>query len=153
TTNIYASLSGGVEMLFAPAFAIGRHSAAALVHFSFAVALALAMFAYGRRIGKPWVGAAAALLTYLSPVLGIAGTSAYNDVAVAAVAFSVFYWLELWDESRDSRLLVSIGLLAGYCYAVKYTAFVMLFYALAFVLWRTRRVRPLLVIAACASVM
>ena len=75
TTNIYASLSGGVEMLFVPAFAIGRHSAAALVHFSFALALALAIFAYGRRIGKPWVGAAGALLTYLSPIVGIARTS------------------------------------------------------------------------------
>jgi hypothetical protein len=153
TTNVYATLSGGVDVLFVPAFAIGRHSAAALIHFSFAIALALAIFAYGRRIGKPWVGAAGALLTYLSPVVGIAGTSAYNDVAVAAIVFSVFYWLELWDASRDPRLLVPVGLLAGYCYAAKYTAAVMLIYALAFVLWRTRRIRPLLVTAACASVM
>ena len=153
TTNIYASLSAGVEMLFVPAFAIGRHSATALVHFSFAIALALAIFAYGRRIGKPWVGAAGALLTYLSPVVGITGASAYNDVAVAAIVFSVFYWLELWDESRDARLLVPIGLLAGYGYAAKYTAFVMLFYALGFVAWRARKLRPLLTIAACATVM
>jgi hypothetical protein len=153
TTNVYATLSGGVDVLFVPAFAIGRHSAAALVHFSFAIALALAIFAYGRRIGKPWVGAAGALLTYLSPVVGKAGTSAYNDVAVAAIVFSVFYWLDLWDESRDPRLLVPVGLLAGYCYAAKYTAAVMLLYALGFVLWRTRRIRPLLVTAACASVM
>ena len=66
-TNMYASLSAGVEMLFVPAFAIGKHSAAALVHYAFLVALAMAMFAYGRRIGKPWVGAAGALLVYASP--------------------------------------------------------------------------------------
>ena len=42
-TNMYASLSAGVEMIFFPAFAIGKHSAAALVHFAFLVALAMAM--------------------------------------------------------------------------------------------------------------
>ena len=67
TTDMFASFSGGVEMLFVPAFMIGRHSAAALVHLAFGIALALAMFAYGRRIGKPWAGAAAALLTLRQP--------------------------------------------------------------------------------------
>lgn len=33
TTNMYANLSQGVEMLYLFAFAFGRHSAAALVHF------------------------------------------------------------------------------------------------------------------------
>ncbi len=153
TTNMYASLGAGVEMLFVPAFAFGRHSAAALVHFAFTVALALAIFAYGRRIGKPWVGAAGALLTYLSPIVGKDGTSAYIDVAVAAIAFSIFYWLEIWDEQRDSRILIPIGLLAGYAYAAKYTAFVMLPYALIFLAWRARKLRPLLVVSACAAVM
>lgn len=67
TTDILASLSGGLEMLFVPAFMIGRHSAAALVHLAFAIALALAMIAYGRRIGKLWVGVAASFLTFVSP--------------------------------------------------------------------------------------
>ncbi len=125
TTNMYAALGAGVEMLYVPAVAIGRYSAAALVHFSFAVALALAMLAYGRRLGKPWVGAAGALLTYASPVVGIDGTSAYNDVAVAAIVFAVFYWLQIWDDSgSNDRMLVAVGLLAGYAYAAKYTAFV-----------------------------
>ena len=105
TTSIFASLSGGLEMLFVPAYMIGRHSAAALVHFAFAVALALAMFAYGRRLGKPWVGAAAALFTYASPVVGIDASSAYNDVALAAVAFAGFYWLQICLKT----CLVSVG--------------------------------------------
>lgn len=153
TTNMYAGLSAGVEMLFVPAFALGRNSAAALVHFAFTVSLALAMFAYGRRIGKPRVGAAGALLVYLSPVVGKDGSSAYIDVAVAAIAFSVFYWLEIWDEWRDGRLLIPIGLLAGYAYAAKYTAFVMLVYALVFVAWRARKLRPAMAVAAWAALM
>jgi hypothetical protein len=86
TTNMYAGLSAGIEMLFVPAFVIGRHSAAALVHFAMTFSLALAMFAYGRRLGKPWVGAVGALLMYASPVVGLDGTSAYIDVGVAAIA-------------------------------------------------------------------
>ena len=138
-TSVYSMLSGGVDILFMPAFAIGRHSAAALTHFAFLIALALAVLSYGRRIGQPLSGAAAALLVYLSPVVGIDGTSAYNDVAVAAIVFSLFYWVQIWDSQREGRILIAIGLLAGYSYAAKYTAFVMLFYAVGFVAWRTRR--------------
>ena len=39
TNNMYASLSQGVEMLYLWAFAFGQHSAAAMVHFAFLVAL------------------------------------------------------------------------------------------------------------------
>jgi hypothetical protein len=152
-TNVYSTLSGGVDILFLPAFAIGKHSAAALTHFAFLIALALSVFSYGRRIGQPLAGAAAALLVYLSPMVGIDGTSAYIDVAVAAIVFSVFYWVQIWDNQREGRILIAIGLLAGYCYAAKYTAFVMLFYAVGFVAWRTRRLRPAIVVAACSLLM
>lgn len=151
--NMYAALSEGIEMLYVPAFAFGRHSAAALVQFAFMVALAMAMFAYGRRIGKPWAGAAGALFVYLSPVVGRDGTTAYIDVAVAAVAFGVFYWLEIWDERRAVGLLIPAGLLAGFGYAAKYTAFVLVVYALGFVAWRARKIRPVLIVAGCASIM
>ncbi len=156
----YGMLSQGVEMLFVPAFAIGRHSAAALVHFAFTIALALVILAYGRRIGKPWAGAAGALFTFASPVVGISGSSAYVDVATAAIVFCVFYWTEIWDEQHGLRLLIPVGLLAGYAYAAKYTAFPIGIYALGFVAWRSRRLRPLgktlrpvLVVAGSALVM
>jgi hypothetical protein len=152
-TNMYANLSAGVEMLYFPAFSIGKHSSAALVHYGFLVALAMAMFAYGRRIGKPWVGAAGALLTYVSPVVGFDGSIAYNDCGVAAIAFGVFYFLEIWDETRLPALLIPVGLLAGYCYAAKYTAFVMTIYAFGFVVWKSRQVRSALVVAGCAAAM
>jgi hypothetical protein len=136
TTNMYAGLGQGAEMLYALAFAFGGHSSTALVHFSFAIALAVLMLAYGFKIGKWWVGAGGALLVYLSPVVGRDATTAYIDVIPAAIAFSIFYWLELWEESRNDRLLIAVGLLAGYAYATKYTGVVMLPYALVFVIWR-----------------
>src|SRR5690606_8878491 len=76
TTNFYAMLSQGMELLFVPAFAIGRHPAAALLQLTFAVALAWMILAFGRRGGKPWAGGVAALLTFLSPVFGITASAA-----------------------------------------------------------------------------
>jgi hypothetical protein len=155
---MYAALSQGMEMLFVPAFAIGQHSAAALVHLTFAAALAMLLFAYGRRLGQPWVGAAAAFLSYASPVVGIDASSAYNDLAVAAVVFSTFYWLELWDqdlgdEKRNRMALVAAGLTAGFGYAIKYTAFVMVLFALGFVIVRARHWRPVAVVVLFSSLM
>jgi hypothetical protein len=150
--NMYASLSQGVEMLYLWAYAFGRHSAAAMVHFAFLLALVWQMFAYGRRIGLPLAGACAALLVFSSPVVGVDGTSAYIDVAVAAIAFTLFYLLQIWDESRSPRLLVAIGLVAGFGYAAKYTACLGVVYALGFVAWKSRRrIRETAVVAVCAA--
>ncbi|RPI13877.1 MAG: hypothetical protein EHM65_04950 [Acidobacteriales bacterium] len=133
TTNMYANLSQGVEMLYLFAYAFGRHSAAALVHFCFLVTLPLAMLCYARRFGFPAAGAAGALLFFVSPVVGMDGTTAYNDVAVAAILFGVFHLLQIWDQERTGGLLVPIGLLAGFAYAAKYTAVLAVPYALGFV--------------------
>ena len=156
TTSIYANLSQGVEMLFLFAFAFGRHSAAALVHCGFLLALPWLMLCYARRFGMASAGACGALFVLASPVVGIDGSSAYIDVAVAAVAFTLFYLLQIWDAGRDSRLLVPVGLMAGFAFAAKYTAFVALPYALGFVVWKTWRkrqplLRPALVIGICAA--
>ena len=152
TTDIYASLSEGIELLFLWAFEYGRHSAAALVHFSFFVTLAFMILSYGRRIGQPVAGAAAAIFTYASPVVGLDGSIAYIDVGMAAVLFGLFYLLQIWDQDRNTNLLIPIGILAGFSYAVKYTAFVAVPYGLGFIawkLWRARKplLRPVLVVS------
>ena len=151
TDNLYASLSQGVEMLYLAAFAFGRHSAAAMVHFAFLLALAWMMFRYGRRAGFPAVGACAALLVFVSPVVGVDGTSAYNDVAAAAIAFALFYLLEIWDQERAPRLLIAVGLVAGFGYAAKYTLWLGVPYALGFVAWKSRRWRDVMVVAGGAT--
>lgn len=155
TTNIYANLSEGIELLFLHAFVYGKHSAAALVHFSYLLALALLMLCYGRRIEHPVCGAVGAVFLYAAPIVGMDGSVAYIDLAVAAVLFALFYLLQVWDEQRNSRLLLPIGILAGFSYAAKYTAFLAVPYALGFVLWKLWRARkpilkPALAIALIA---
>ncbi|MCW5982415.1 MAG: glycosyltransferase family 39 protein [Bryobacteraceae bacterium] len=158
TTNMYANLSQGIEMLYLYAYAFGRHSAAALVHAAFLGALTLMMVNYGRRFGFPAAGAAGALLFFVSPVVGKDGSTAYNDVAVACVIFAVFYLVQVWAERRPASLLIPIGIVAGFCYAAKYTAFLAIPYAMAFLLWKLARARqpwfrPLLTVGICALLM
>lgn len=158
TTNMYANLSQGIEMLYLFAFSIGRHSAASLVHFAFLVALPLAMLSYARRFGFGAAGAAGAIFAFASPVVGQDGATAYIDVATACLLFVLFYLVEIWDRERTPRLLIPIGLVAGFCYAAKYTAFLGVLYALVFVAWRLFRarrplLRPLAIVSFCALVM
>jgi len=162
-TNMYSTLSQGVELIFLPAYAIASllggdgaasgGSAAAMVHLAFLIALGLAIRAYANRMGHALAGDAAALLVYLSPVAGVVGTSAYVDVGAAAAVFAAFYWTQLWDEDRRTQFLVCIGLMAGYAYAAKYTAALIAVYAGGFVLWRSRSVRAVALVAACAAMM
>ncbi|HWD98598.1 MAG TPA: hypothetical protein VG345_06165 [Bryobacteraceae bacterium] len=154
TTNIYEYLSKGLEMLYLFAFAFGRHAAAATVHCAFLLALPLLILTYGRRIRRPWAGIGGAMLFYLSPVAGIDGVSAYTDVALAAAAFALFYLLEIWRENGaedDPALLAGAGLVAGFCFAIKFTGAVAVLYAATIILWR-RRPRALAPVLGSAAI-
>src|SRR6185369_6615881 len=107
------------------------------------------MWCYGRRFNIVKPATVGAVLFYLSPVVGRTGTVAYNDVAAACVAFALFYVLQIWADTWNHRLLWVAGLLAGFCYAVKYTAAVGIVYAVVFVAWRCwrERVNPVLPLA------
>ena len=120
--SLYSSLSQGMEMLFLVAFCFGRHPAAAMVHLAFQAALPLLMVSYGRRFGAPRAGAFAALLIYACPVAGIAGISAYNDLAVATLLFAGFYLIQVECQNNSYKLLFLIGFIAGFAFAAKYTA-------------------------------
>lgn len=145
-TNMYAALSQGLEMLFLWAFAFGRHSAAAVVHCAFYLALPLLMLRFGQRIGEPAAGAAAGLFFLCAPVALIDGTSAYTDAAVACVAFAVVYLAE-----REAPPWLA-GMMCGFAYALKYTAFVALLYPLVRRAWKRQwRAAALLCLVAALT--
>ena len=100
-------------MLYLFAFAVGKHSAAKMVHFSFLVATVVAMLAFSRRHGLWRAGVAGAVLYACSPVVGADAASTYNDCALAFYEFSAFYALLLWWRGRQRGWLVIIGILAG----------------------------------------
>jgi hypothetical protein len=151
TDNMYANLAHGLELLFTFAYAFGRHSAAALVHWTFLMVLPLLLLSHARRFGFVIPGVFAAIVVFTSPIVGRDGTTAYNDIALAATIFGMFSLLEIWRAERQPALLACAGLLAGFAFAIKYTGAVALAWLLAVVLLESKRLRPALIAAAAAA--
>jgi hypothetical protein len=138
-TSFYASFTQGAEMLYLFAYSFGRHSAAKLVHLSFFVATLLAMLAFARRHGAWRAGVVAVILFACSPVVVPDATSSYNDCTLAFYEFMAFYGLWLWWRESKSISLPTLGVLAGFCFALKYTGGVALAALLPLVCWKSVR--------------
>ena len=156
TTNMLADLSEGVEMLYLFAFSFGGHSATAMVHLLFTLAVPWGILSYARRIDMPVAGVVGGLMFLASPTVALIGTVPYVDLALSAAVFGLFYLLQIWWEEQDDRLLIPAGLLAGFAYGIKYTAGIAVIYALGVIAvrrWRSEKLllRPALTVAICAA--
>lgn len=160
--SFFANMPQGLEMLFVFAIGVGRNSSASLVHFAFLMALPVLMVSYGKRAGIPLASAAAALFVFVSPVVGVDGTTTYNDIAATTLTFAVFHLMQIWWAERRTAVLATAGALAGYAYSIKYTTAFGIVLALGVVLWTLWRkrqprlhlvdVRPALVFCICATI-
>ena len=110
TSGFFDVIPHGLETLFMAAAAVGGFTAAKLVHFAFLLATPPLMIRVAAKLG--FDGRPAALLYFVSPVVAMAGTSAYNDVALAFYGLATL-WLLLEEEWAWA------GLTAGFCYAIK----------------------------------
>jgi hypothetical protein len=111
--TFFGMIPQGAEMLYTMAFAFGRHSAAKLVEFTFFVATLPLLFRLGRRLGLSDLAClASAVFYYCAPVVGITGSSSYNDAA------GVFFLLAAIYLVLEDRWFAA-GALAGFCYAIK----------------------------------
>ena len=146
--SFYNVLPQGMEMLYTMAFAFGRHSAAKLVSFALFVATAPLMVRIGHKLGIDDAGCYLAAGFYCTaPVVGISGTSTYNDASLVFFTLAAFYLLLEWRETEKGWYLPVAGLLAGFCYAIKVPGAVALAGAAIYVLAR-RRVLPLVALTA-----
>jgi hypothetical protein len=152
--SFYEILPQGVDLLYAPAFAIGSRSAPKLVHFAFLLSIVPLIRHMGKEMG---VSAAAAAtggaLLFLSPVAAIVGTSGYTDLALVASTVALCYLLARWQRESDSALLLLAGLNAGFSYAIKPTFGYVALAALGWVCFRSNaRIKSSLVFAAGAAI-
>ncbi len=118
--RFYDLIPQGMEMLFTMAFALGRHAAAKLVELGLCTAALPLIFRIGRRLGLNTVSSLLVAAFYWSaPLVGLTGSSTYNDAALVFFTLAAFYLLLVWRDAGDDRYLLPAGLLAGFCYAVK----------------------------------
>ena len=132
--NFYWAFPKGLEMLFLYAFAFGKHSAAALVHFAFLIALAAAIILYARRHDQLLAGVFASLLVFLSPAVALDGTTAYADVALAAATFGSFWASTCGSKPARQRLLFWPRTFAGFSFTIKYTGLLAVAYVFVVIL-------------------
>ena len=149
--GFFEMLPQGIEMLFLFAFVIGKHSAAKLVHFGLLSATVPLFIELGRRLRLPGdICAAAAALYFCAPVVGLTGTSTYNDAALVFFTLATLLTLLLGE-----RYLLPTGLLAGFCYAIKMNGLLVSVLAAGFVVVRYRRsstIRALSIVTAAALI-
>lgn len=153
--GFYEMLPLGLETLFAPAVAVGGYPAAAVFHALLLAATVPLLMRAGTLLGLGRESAAGAAALYaLAPVVGISGTTAYNDAAGVYFCVAVFTLLvEDWHEPSD-RLLAMAGLAAGFCLAIKITGLLVVAGALGWLAWRRRwRGAALLLAAALVSIL
>ena len=149
--GFYDMLPQGMEMLFVPAFALGGASAAKLVHLGALCATVPLIREIARESGlTDRIGSVAAVLFFLAPVCGVAGTAAYTDAGLVCASCALLYLLLRWERDRSSALLLCAGLNAGFCYTVKPTFGWVALAGVAFVVVRARRIVPAFAFAAMA---
>jgi hypothetical protein len=138
--TFYDMVPQGMEMLYTVAFSLGRHAAAKLVEFAFLLGTVPLIFRVGRRLGASDLAClVAAVFYFCAPVAGVTGSSSYNDAAGVFFLLAAFYLLLL----RDPRYLLPAGVLAGFCYAIKFPGVFVVAGAVLFVA-AERRWKPVL---------
>ena len=144
--SFYDRLPTAIEMLFVPAWRIGASPAAKLVHFSFLLATLPVIVHLARRLGfEERTGHFAAALYFCTPIVGVSGTSAFNDAAL------VYFTLAAVVLAHDDQPVFA-GLAAGFCYAIKMTGLLAVPAALGFFLARRQwRRGAVMCIAAAAA--
>jgi hypothetical protein len=155
--RFYDLIPQGIEMLFTMAFAFGRGSAAKLVEFAFFLAGVPLIFRVGARLGmKPLASLLVAVFYFTAPVIGLTGSSSYNDAALVFFTLAAFYLLLRWRESGAARYALAAGLAAGFCYAIKFPGVFTILAAAVFVASQAPpsagRLRSLAIFAGGAAV-
>ena len=140
----YDLIPQGMEMLYTVAYAFGRHPAAKLVELAFFLAGVPLIFRLGERLGLDSVNSlVTAAFYFCAPVIGLTGSSSYNDAA------GVFFLLAALYLLLDSRYFEA-GMCAGFCYAIKMPGLLIAACAVAWLLIR-RRVKPAAILASGAA--
>jgi 4-amino-4-deoxy-L-arabinose transferase-like glycosyltransferase len=151
--EFFRILPQGMEMLFTMAFALGRHSAAKLVEFAFFLAGAPLLLRIGKRLGTDvWGALVAAVFYFTAPVIALTGSSSYNDASLVFFTLAAFYLLLVWRDSGDDRYLPLAGLLAGFCYAIKFPGIFTVSGAVLFALALKPRKAAMVVLGAAPAI-
>lgn len=163
--NIFSGIPFGVQMLYGLALALADAHLASLLHCSFGVLTATAIWAILRRYASNSAGLFGALLFYLCPLVLYGSWQSGIDAAIgfylilALIALSPGFQATGFAEMRP--FIIAAGMLLGFAMSTKYTAVPMAgLFGLAFYWLRKRsgerdaaKAAAWMVVIACAVLM
>jgi 4-amino-4-deoxy-L-arabinose transferase-like glycosyltransferase len=120
--NVYSNMPQLTEMLYLLGRTSSSDIAAKLLHWSFGVLSALAVYGLSQRLWSKAVGLTAAALFYCVPFVQDLGQTARIDLATAFFATLAFGALVLWTEEDKEEFVWLSALCAGGAVATKWPA-------------------------------
>jgi 4-amino-4-deoxy-L-arabinose transferase-like glycosyltransferase len=152
--NFYSNLPQLTETLYLLALKMSSGVAAKLLHWSFGLFGAVAVYAISARLWQKQIGLTAAALFYCVPLMQDLSETARIDLATMFFAMLAFGALLYWQQdSRDNRYLWLSAITAGCAVATKWTAVpVVLLPAVVFVAVMTRSFRLSFVFCLLSSI-
>lgn len=118
----YAAFPRTIEMLFALAMGLHRDILAKLIHYSFGLLTAAAVYACFRRYFSSRVPLLAAAVFYIMQPVNMLSATAYIDLALTFYEFLAVYALFSWWFSKDRSWLLLSGVLTGISLGTKHQA-------------------------------
>lgn len=123
--NLYSGIPFGMEMLYGLALALSDERLAVLLHCSFGIAAAAAVWAWLRRHAGQAAGILGALIFFTCPVAMYSGWQSGVDLTAAFYLMLGFIalssGLETLEPGRQRAWAVAAGLYLGFALGVKYT--------------------------------
>lgn len=118
----YGVFPRNIEMLFTLAMGLGGDIAVKLLHFSFGLVVAAAIFIFGRKyIGRDFAFMAAAIFYMMSNVNMLSAT-AYIDLGLTLFEVLAAASLLFWAEDRRKAWLILAGIFLGLSLGSKHQA-------------------------------
>ena len=153
-TSFYPMLSQGFEMLYLPALLFGGGPATALFHTLFVSVMVLLFAGLGEvlPIATPEL-AAAAIVFYVSPVVGRTATTAYVDPAAACICLAAVYFTLLACLELKLAHLIFAGICCSFALSVKLSTLPIVLLCLFLLLIRARpgwKNATIFLVACCA---
>ncbi len=122
TDNFCANFPALTEMLFLAGMLLKGDVVAHLIHWGYAVMVALALYAFGREHFGRRVGLLSQAIFLSIPTVLTIAAWAYVDLALSFYSFAAYWALTRWlDDRRAGGWLCLAGVLAGMACSIKYT--------------------------------
>ncbi len=140
--NFHLNFPALVEMLFTCMMLMKGDILAHLIHLTYGLLTALAIYSFSRKHFSGHVPLLATVLFASIPTAVVIGTWAYVDLALAFYVFMAFFALMNWlDAPTRKRWLLVAGIACGMAMSVKYTGVTALIVLSVLILFRLLRKR------------